>query len=111
MQWIAGQGDNGAYGMRLKNVSGSTNASAHHAWMMHSPFKGAKSLNRGMNVQFFSFALSSKFFAYPRASSQLRFVLFYRCYFLMLFSWITWENVTSKMLKLFRKEKIDARDI
>ncbi|KYN11535.1 hypothetical protein ALC57_16319, partial [Trachymyrmex cornetzi] len=42
------QGDNGAYGMRLKNVSGSSSASAHHAWMMHSPLKGAKSLNRGM---------------------------------------------------------------
>ncbi|EGI68227.1 hypothetical protein G5I_03323 [Acromyrmex echinatior] len=90
MQWIAGQGDNGAYGMRLKNVSGSSSASAHHAWMMHSPLKGAKSLNRGM---LFSFALSSKFFAYPRASSQL--TLFYRCYFLMLFSWVTWENVTN----------------
>lgn len=53
MQWIAGQGDNGAYGMRLKNVSGSSSASAHRAWMMHSPLKGAKSLNRGVNVLFF----------------------------------------------------------
>ncbi|KYN31326.1 hypothetical protein ALC56_14207 [Trachymyrmex septentrionalis] len=51
MQWIAGQGDNGAYGMRLKNVSGSSSVLVHHAWMMHSPLKGAKSLNRGMVIQ------------------------------------------------------------
>lgn len=36
-QRIAGQGDNGAYGMRLKNVSGSSSADAHHAWMMYFP--------------------------------------------------------------------------
>ncbi|KYN04593.1 hypothetical protein ALC62_04584 [Cyphomyrmex costatus] len=31
--------------MRLKNVSGSSSTSAHHAWMMHSPLKGTRSLN------------------------------------------------------------------
>ncbi|TGZ53018.1 Uncharacterized protein DBV15_00562 [Temnothorax longispinosus] len=43
---IAGQGDNGAYGMRLKNVSGSPSAGAHHAWMMHFPRHPLKGRDR-----------------------------------------------------------------